>query len=1723
MRLRPLLVGGALCFCAWACGGQIVRAAAGGGAPGSSPVRISLPVDGGSLRWTASGGGSAPRLAGWDATAEPGDPDLPARDVLVLLPPDTRPIEVTVTARDTRAVRWAGPLAVAAPARLETGEPAAAEVVWDRIPAAQARYPAAWGELTGLVAWHGYRCAAVRLHPLRVARDPETGAWIGGELAGVLDVAVKVAADDPAPRRLRAVSGESRRVREQLAARVANPDLLAAYAAAAEAPRAKSGAFAPTYAPSLVGSDVDLVIVTGAALAAEFQRLADYKTARGIPAVVRTVEEIAAGYPTGADLPEKIRAFLRDAYERWGTRYVLLAGDITVIPARKILNGLYPPGEGTEMPVDLYYAGVDGNWNADGDEIMGEPYRNAYDPGDYADLAAEFWLGRLPATTAGEAAVLIDKIIDYERDGIGTQYGRMLFLSEVLFPSAYAPGEEILDDGASYSEAIIDEVLAQAPAAPLPVRLYEATPLWPGSFPETYAAAVESLNSGAYGLVNHVGHGFFYNMSVGDRTLELKDAAALRNDPSYFVLNSLNCSSSAFDYNSILERFLLNPDGGAVATVGSARAAFPVLAGQYQKQFYRELMLEGVASLGAAVAASRAPFDANTGTETPERWTHMTYTLLGDPTLLVWTASPLPLAVSVADTLPLGAQIVTVQVTTNGQPLPGATVCLLKADEDYAYAVTDAAGEVALPLTVKSGGVVELHVTAPNHQPYAAALPVSTAPASYLKVTDLVCRDDGTGGTFGNGDGVPNPGETVAFVCTVRNTGSLPTGTTALHAWTSDPGLELLLADATIGALAPGAQAVGGATFVARISPAVADASDWTLGIVGVDGPRYYVDELAGTVSAPSLEPNELVWSDYPSGDGDGTLEANENIAVSFTLFNLGGGRASGLTGTLQTDDPNVVIVDGAGAWPDAAPLAQVAASDPFVVRVATLNNDTKATLTLRDGFGHVWTHRFDLKAPAQAAITGLSAPAGGEVLLRWSQNADADLLGYHVFRSSVPNGGFTRLTLQPLVGGTFFRDSGLQPMTRYYYQVAAVDSSRLLGRNSITGSVSTVPSEGAGYPIDVPVETSSHPAVGDVNGDGVLDVVLAANYLYVWDAGGVELRDGDGDPQTLGPFNNLSGDWGPAGVALANLTAMPGLEIVASYRTGKKIYVYQGDGSVAPGWPQTMSNWNWATPAVGDIDGNGDLEIVVNTIDGRLYVWNHDGTEFRDGDGNPATVGVFQLRAGETYSFSSPTLADLDGDGGAEIIFGTRYRDTSTVDYMHALRHDGTQPPGWPVPLTVYGEVACSAAVGDIDQDGSPEVVFVSENDRLHVLRPNGAEMSPFPISFVSNCSPYGVSCPSPALADFDHDGKLEIVAVSVTNPTTASIRVITTAGADLAGWPRPVAGNSESSPVVADITGDGELDVLFGIGGGSDSTPNYLYAFRHNGGAVPGFPLVLSGPIRPAPFLTDLDGDGGIDIVYGGWDLQMHVWDLPSAYLPARAPWPTFKGNPLRTGVLGQAWVTAVGGWTVTAADVGGAVALTIAGDGQAVEAGPWRVERCGAGQPSALLLAAAGGGAAAAPAGDAAAPPAEAPEGVWEELGLAVPLDDGRWVYRDESARPGQAYRYRARSLGTGRLVASGLVAVTPGRATLAPNWPNPCNPRTRLAFALPAGPERRVRLTLYDVRGRRVRGLVDRDLGPGRYEVDWRGDDDQGQSVASGVYLYRLEAGPDVAQRKLLLLR
>lgn len=97
------------------------------------------------------------------------------------------------------------------------------------------------------------------------------------------------------------------------------------------------------------------------------------------------------------------------------------------------------------------------------------------------------------------------------------------------------------------------------------------------------------------------------------------------------------------------------------------------------------------------------------------------------------------------------------------------------------------------------------------------------------------------------------------------------------------------------------------------------------------------------------------------------------------------------------------------------------------------------------------------------------------------------------------------------------------------------------------------------------------------------------------------------------------------------------------------------------------------------------------------------------------------------------------------------------------------------------------------------------------------------------------------------------------------------------------------------------------------------------------------------------------------------------------------------------------------------------------------------------------------------------------------------------------------------------ASGL----PEAFALEQNYPNPFNPATTIRFALPARAD--VDLSLYSVLGQRVASLVSGTREAGTYTLRWDGRDEDERDLASGVYLYRLRAGRDVATRKLLLVR
>lgn len=91
-------------------------------------------------------------------------------------------------------------------------------------------------------------------------------------------------------------------------------------------------------------------------------------------------------------------------------------------------------------------------------------------------------------------------------------------------------------------------------------------------------------------------------------------------------------------------------------------------------------------------------------------------------------------------------------------------------------------------------------------------------------------------------------------------------------------------------------------------------------------------------------------------------------------------------------------------------------------------------------------------------------------------------------------------------------------------------------------------------------------------------------------------------------------------------------------------------------------------------------------------------------------------------------------------------------------------------------------------------------------------------------------------------------------------------------------------------------------------------------------------------------------------------------------------------------------------------------------------------------------------------------------------------------------------------------------------LRQNFPNPFNPSTTIRFeidATVAGSE--VELSIYSLRGKRVRTLVSEKMDPGTHALHWDGTDDRGSPLPSGIYIYRLQVGEDRSTRKMLLAR
>jgi hypothetical protein len=1059
-----------------------------------------------------------------------------------------------------------------------------------------------------------------------------------------------------------------------------------------------------------------------------------------------------------------------------------------------------------------------------------------------------------------------------------------------------------------------------------------------------------------------------------------------------------------------------------------------------------------------------------------DRWTHYIYSMLGDPEMSLWTASVQPLTVSYPAAIGFGNYSIAVTVTDAGGPVENARVCLSKGDEDYEVGTTDGAGTVTLSITAESAGSVAVNVTAPNHARHIGAITVGEVPGPFVGFVDLIVDDDAVLPSSGNGDGVIDAGETVSLTAVVKNTALLDASNVTLALRSFSPVITVIDSLANVGAVPHGQSVSALDPFLVQFNSTIADRTAIEL-LMGVKffGFAVRTDRFKRVVHAPDLDFSVLRIDDSTTGNGDGVNQAGENVRLHYTVSNLGTGAAYGLTATLIDLESAFVLTDPSDAYPPTASAAKSENTDGFLISETDVSVEHDLQLVVTDGYGRTWNKTFELRPPAPPANFVFDPSLGADRLqVTWAKSASTDVNRYRLYRSDAAAGPFTLATPDP-VYHTLFVNRGLQPTTRYYFRGTAVDASGNESAMSAVYGGSTNPRQVNGWPIAMTYETVSSPVIGDIDGDHDLEIVQGNGKMYAWHDDGVELVDGDGNAQTWGLLSTQGNSF-VSHTALANIDAVAGLDILAASRDSKQVFVFNYLGNVLPGWPRPVVNSIRAGLVAGDLDDDGLREVIALDEKGVLYVWRANGTEYRDGDNNPTTNGVFRTFPGCVYQYGCPAIADFDADGFNEIIVGTQ------GDSVYVLNDNGSSMPGWPKKFN--SDIAGSIAVGDVDNNGDLEMVVCEFGGNVYVLNHDGSTMW---VRFFQNQLSFA---PSPALGDLNGDGKLEVVLPSKNR----NLYAVQWNGTDLPGWPVVYASQlyTESSPVLADIDADGVVDALLG------DENKFINAWGGNGQPLDGFPLALNDAVRATPAVADLDGDGHVNVVATGWDRSVYVWDFPGAYDAEKAHWPRFHANLFNDGNADTEIPTPVGGVSFSFARVERGVELQ------------WIVPDMGGGVFQVSRAEVAGG-----------------ETGTFSTVTARVEVSpDGMVRWSDTTVEEGTTYVYRLEG-ETGLVHETGSVYVPVRSASLGQNYPNPFNPSTTIEYRLPeAGPgggKTRVSLVVYDVRGARVRVLVGGEQGAGKHVVEWDGRNDAGEAVGSGVYFYRLEAAQFVDTRKLVLLK
>ena len=681
---------------------------------------------------------------------------------------------------------------------------------------------------------------------------------------------------------------------------------------------------------------VRYAILTSSEFSDEFERLAEWKTDKGLYSKVYTTDWVTNNYE-GRDSRAQYQSFLRDLGNHTGgsLEYVLLGGDDEVIRAREVWTGVKDGWDrqysGEWVYSDHYYAGLDSDWDADGD-------------GRYGELGEEDWdadvsLGRLPVSTVAEARDIVDKLLRYERTPeVGDWMHRAVLAGSVMNPPNV---NETNVDPANLSYIYnwwednawesIERTLPFIPAHMNTTVLYDYNQTYGGN----YTAANDTLDRSSYigaisegaaivvsvthgymgsgnGIPHYNGDGLGFNWSRMLYSLPLdpvNDTVRLLtngNKTPFIYFSSCYVGNFTELDDSNFERLVGMMSGGAIGIIAPTENTYrgEELASTsdgnwWMSETFWSHILDGMPQPGDALFQMKREYiphirDVGGNPDVPYfRQNLAAYNLLGDPEMPVWLDTPRGLEATLPAYLYDLDYTVPVHVISGGSDLPGARVCL-RGEDFYASALTNETGWADLHIAPQRvGQAVKATVTAPQHTAWQRTVGITPSGTELVYVPN----------TLHAAKPRPEAGAPTTLSAEVRNVGHQTTPSFSVRFYDGDPaaggvpiGTPVDLDPVPTGATVPVVMSWAAPTAGLHEVHVLVDSENQ------VD--EVLEDDNAGSTTVYVSGYDAVLRQLRVKGGGVATLPVNEPAEIEAEVLNEGSIALDGVTVRLYLGEP---------------------------------------------------------------------------------------------------------------------------------------------------------------------------------------------------------------------------------------------------------------------------------------------------------------------------------------------------------------------------------------------------------------------------------------------------------------------------------------------------------------------------------------------------------------------------------------------------------------------------------------------------------------------------------------------------------------------------------------------------------------------------------------------------------------------------------------------------